>query len=188
MSKIRKHIYRSDVQVTSDVYRSFIPNKTTFTKYCLTQWISKLLRSFEIDWVRLFLVNFIGLVGIVNATCLQDRANFDRSRAWQTVLIFNTAIITEKPAVRLKSQPTPKAEKPKKTAASSATPRTGATTKTTTTGSDDEDDDDDEEETESETDTTTETESDSEGSEHTPSPFTATGRAQWCFEYMYIET
>ena len=112
------------------------------------------------------------------SNCLQDRANFDRSLAWQTVLIFNTAIITEKPAVRLKSQPTPKAEKPKKTAASSATPRTGATTKTTTTGSDDEDDDEEEEETESETDTTTETESDSEGSEHTPSPFTATGRAK----------
>ena len=41
-SKIGKNIYRSDVQVTrftaiSDIYRSFIPNKTTFTEYCLTQ-------------------------------------------------------------------------------------------------------------------------------------------------------
>ena len=33
--------------VISDVYSSFIPNKTTFTEYCLTQWISKLPRSFE---------------------------------------------------------------------------------------------------------------------------------------------
>ena len=38
--------------VISDVYRSFIQNKTMFTKYCLTQWISKLQGSFEIHWVR----------------------------------------------------------------------------------------------------------------------------------------
>ena len=36
----------------SDVYRSPFQNKTTFTKYCLTQWISKLPGSFEIHWVR----------------------------------------------------------------------------------------------------------------------------------------
>ena len=29
----------------SDVYRSSFENKTTFIKYCLTQWISKLLRE-----------------------------------------------------------------------------------------------------------------------------------------------
>ena len=46
--KNRKNIQRSHVQITSsfavisDVYRSFIWNKTAFTKYCLTQWISKL--------------------------------------------------------------------------------------------------------------------------------------------------
>ena len=28
--------------IISGVYRSFIPKKTTSTKYCLTQWISKL--------------------------------------------------------------------------------------------------------------------------------------------------
>ena len=27
--------------VISNIYRSFIPNKATFTKYCLSQWISK---------------------------------------------------------------------------------------------------------------------------------------------------
>ena len=46
----------------SDVYMSFIPNKITFTKHCLTQ------RSFEVHWVRQCLVNFTGMVGIVNAT------------------------------------------------------------------------------------------------------------------------
>ena len=37
--------------IISDVYRSFIKDKITFSKYCLTQWISKLPRSFEINWV-----------------------------------------------------------------------------------------------------------------------------------------
>ena len=46
----------------SDVNRSFTPNKTMFTEYCLTQWISKLPGSFEIHWV-----NFTGVVGLVNA-------------------------------------------------------------------------------------------------------------------------
>ena len=44
--KIRKNIYRSKLflsfSVISYVYRSFIRNKTTFTKHCLTQWLSKL--------------------------------------------------------------------------------------------------------------------------------------------------
>ena len=52
--------------VISDVYRSFIPSKTTFTKYSLTKLISKLLGSFEIHWVSLYLLNFMGMVGIVN--------------------------------------------------------------------------------------------------------------------------
>ena len=70
--KIRTDIYRSNVELILelhiDVRRSFIPNKTTFTKYCLTQWISKLHRSFEIHWVRQYLMNFTGLVGTVNTT------------------------------------------------------------------------------------------------------------------------
>ena len=77
----------------SDVYRSFIQNKTTFTKYCLTQWISKLPRSFEIHWVRQYLANVMGLAGMLNTRFttqgLQDRANFHTSRAWQIILIFN---------------------------------------------------------------------------------------------------
>ena len=30
-----------------------------FTRYCLSQWISKLLMSFEIHWVRPYLVNIV---------------------------------------------------------------------------------------------------------------------------------
>ena len=63
-----KHKSFLSFMVISDVNRSFIPNKTTFTKYCLTHWISKLPRSFEIHRIRQYLVNFTGLVGIVNTT------------------------------------------------------------------------------------------------------------------------
>ena len=70
-----------------DVYRSFTPNKTTFTKYCLIPWISKLPRSFKIHWVRQYLVNVTGVAGMI-----QDRANFHRSQAWQIVLIFSTLV------------------------------------------------------------------------------------------------
>ena len=43
---------------------------------CLTQWISKLHRSFEIHWVRQYLVNFMGLAGIVNATVYKTEPIF----------------------------------------------------------------------------------------------------------------
>ena len=74
-------------------------------------------RSFEIHWARQYLVKFVGLAGIVNASvnktkpifkavpgkihlsgghnkrnCSQDQANFHMSRAWQIVLILNTDI------------------------------------------------------------------------------------------------
>ena len=54
--------------IISKVYRSFIPNRTTFTKYCFTQWISKLTWSFEIHFVRQYLVNSLGLADRVYAT------------------------------------------------------------------------------------------------------------------------
>ena len=38
------------------------------------------------------LVNFMGLVGIVNANILKTETNFHKSRAWQIVLIFKTGI------------------------------------------------------------------------------------------------
>ena len=62
--------------IISDVYRSLIWNKTTFTKHCLTQWISKLLRSFEIHRVRLYLVNFTSVAGMVNATVYKTETIF----------------------------------------------------------------------------------------------------------------
>ena len=74
VSKIRKKYYSSDAQVTFKLYGHFgrlqstIPNKTNVTKYCFTEWNSKLPRSFEIRWVRQYLVNFTGLADIVNTT------------------------------------------------------------------------------------------------------------------------
>ena len=69
--KIRKNIDRSDIQVfffsftvISDVYRSFIQNKTTFTNLLNTVWLPG---NFEIHCERQYLVNFTGLAGIVNA-------------------------------------------------------------------------------------------------------------------------
>ena len=62
--KIVKNIYSPTYKlllsfmVIKYVYSSFIPNKTVFTKYCLTQ----------IHWVRKYPVNFTSLVGITNAT------------------------------------------------------------------------------------------------------------------------
>ena len=69
--KNRKNIYRSNVQVAFELYGHlfmgpFIGHKTTFTKYCLTRWVSKLPGNFEIHWVRQYLVNFMCLAGIVN--------------------------------------------------------------------------------------------------------------------------
>ena len=61
-------------------YRSFIPNKTTFNKYWLTKWISKLSWSFEIHWVRQYLVDFKGLAGRVNATIYKTEPMFSDFR------------------------------------------------------------------------------------------------------------
>ena len=50
--------------------------KLHLLKYSLTQWISKLLGSFEIHWVRLYLLNFMGLVGIVNSIFYKTKPIF----------------------------------------------------------------------------------------------------------------
>ena len=42
-------------KVTWGVYRCFVPNKTTFTKYYLTRWISKLIRSSPGNFNTVFL-------------------------------------------------------------------------------------------------------------------------------------
>ena len=94
--KIRKNIYRSYIQVTfelykvSYVYRSFIPNRTTFTMYCLTKWISKLPGSFQIHRVKAVPGKFHGCGRHSKHNCLQERAHFHRFQAWQIVQIFNT--------------------------------------------------------------------------------------------------
>ena len=69
-SKIKKNSYRSDMQVSFKLYGHLgclqvLPNKTALTKYCLTQLILRLTRGFEIHWVRQYLVNLMGLMGIV---------------------------------------------------------------------------------------------------------------------------
>ena len=81
-SKVRKNIYRSKLQDTVVLYGHFqmfvgpLLKKSTFTKYCLTQWISKLLGSFEIHWVRQYMVNFMGLAGIVYPTVYKTKPIF----------------------------------------------------------------------------------------------------------------
>ena len=87
--------------VISDVYRSFIQNKTTFTKYCLIQWMPKLLRSFDIHWRRQYLVNFMGLVGIVNATVNKTKPIFAGLRR-ANFLIFNTAVLSARNGLDIK--------------------------------------------------------------------------------------
>ena len=79
--KIMQNFYRSDVQVTFELYGHFrclqvlfFLNKTTFTRYCLTKWISNLPVSFEIKSVKQYLVNFTGLTSIVNITIYKTKS------------------------------------------------------------------------------------------------------------------
>ena len=58
------------------IYIYYSIYKTTRFEYCLTQWISKLLGSSEIHWVRHYLVNFTFWVGIVNATVYKTKPFF----------------------------------------------------------------------------------------------------------------
>ena len=81
----------SNLTIISDVYRSFIRNKTIFTMYSLTQWISKpppgALKSTEYASTC---HNFTGIADMVNATVY--RPNFHRCRVWHIVLTFNTGL------------------------------------------------------------------------------------------------
>ena len=86
--------------ITLDVYRSRLYSKTIYTKYCLIRWISKLSGIFKIHWVRQHLVNH-GSDGHSKRKFLQDGVNFHRSRAWQIVLIFNTATMPLLPSTVL---------------------------------------------------------------------------------------
>ena len=75
---VHMYFYSNFTEVFSKV--SFVPIEITFTctKYCLTQWISKL------PWVSQNLINLTS-GGHIKRNCLRDRANYRSSRAWQIV-------------------------------------------------------------------------------------------------------
>ena len=97
MSQISKHIYCSDVQVTfevnvnQDLYRSFIPNKPTFIKPCLAQWMSKLCNPLN----KVVPGQFHGSGGYSKRNCLQNQANSHKAWAWQIILILMTVTNTQ---------------------------------------------------------------------------------------------
>ena len=83
-------------KVTSDLYMSFIPNKTAVDKYSVTHWISKLPGSFEIQWVRQCLVKFTGLAGRVNTPVYRTEPIFTglgHGKLFESVLIVNTCYV-----------------------------------------------------------------------------------------------
>ena len=99
VSKFRNNIYSSDIRQFTfeiyshfDVYRSFIQNKPTFTKYCLTQWVSK-HRELWNPLSKAVPGKFHGPSGHNKRNCLQDRANIHRPLVWHIVLIFYTAVV-----------------------------------------------------------------------------------------------
>ena len=68
------------------LYKSFTRNTTITTEYCLAQWISNLSRSFEIHWVRAYLVNCMDSVGIVNTIVYKTKPTFTgslQSKLWK---------------------------------------------------------------------------------------------------------
>ena len=75
MSKIKKNIYRPDVEVNFKLY-----GHVDF----------KAPKSFEIYWVGQYLVNFTGLACIVNATVNKTEPIFTSIRHGKLSLIFNT--------------------------------------------------------------------------------------------------
>ena len=74
--------HRSGVQVTFVLYahssclQAFCSIIISFTKYCLSQWISTLPGSYDIYWVRQCLSNYTGLVGIENSTVYKMESIF----------------------------------------------------------------------------------------------------------------
>ena len=70
--KNRTNTYRFDVHVSFELHGhirfcgSFIRNKTTSTKCCLTQWVSKLPWNCGIHGVRPYMVNSPSLASVVN--------------------------------------------------------------------------------------------------------------------------
>ena len=96
VSNIRKNIYRSDMQVTFELYCNF---RCLHVFYSKSNYIYRVL-SHSVDFKALQELwnplskavpcKFHGYVRHSKCNCLQGRANCHRSRAWQIVLIFNT--------------------------------------------------------------------------------------------------
>ena len=77
--------------VISDVYRSFIRNKNTFTESYSVDF--KAPRKFWNPLGKAVPGKFHSSDGHSKHNSLQDRANFYRSRVWQIMLIYNTVYI-----------------------------------------------------------------------------------------------
>ena len=75
--------------VISDIYRSFIQNKTTFIKYFLTTVDFQAPQKLCNPLSKAVPGKFHGSDRHSKCKCLQDQGNFHRSLAWQIVLIFN---------------------------------------------------------------------------------------------------
>ena len=94
--KKKENICRSNAQITFEFYDHFrclqidplFQAITTFTKYCLTQWISKLPGTLS-DTV---FGKFHEFDGHSKRSGLQDRATFHKASALQIAIIFNTAV------------------------------------------------------------------------------------------------
>ena len=78
--------------VIFNVSRSFIPNKTTFTKYCLLYSVDfKAPKELWNPINKAVPGKFHRSGGHGKYNCWQEQANIHRSRVWQIVLFFNAA-------------------------------------------------------------------------------------------------
>ena len=84
------HMVLMSFMIIANDYKSFILNITTCTKRCVTQWIWKLLESFEIYRVRQYLVNLTGLAGTINLRVYKTDLIFS---GIGNCLNFNTAFV-----------------------------------------------------------------------------------------------
>ena len=85
VSKCWTNIYRPDEQESFELYGNFICLQVFYSKH---NYIYGVLTHS----VRPYLVNCVGLVGIVNTGVLKIRTIFHWSQVWKFVQILNTAI------------------------------------------------------------------------------------------------
>ena len=89
ISKIREHIYRPDIQVTCGPLFQIKLHLLSNVLLSIFQGP----RQFVIQWVRQYLVNFTGLVGIVNAIVYKNEPISTGLGYGQIVLILNTILL-----------------------------------------------------------------------------------------------